>query len=84
MIVSSAADRPRWKEVDLIHNLAQNPSLENLKKRAETLKKACQAGDSAALERIRAVPLPTNIELPRLSDCQLVLDTKLDLKAGQN
>lgn len=59
-------------------SLPRSPSLENLKKQAKTLKKACQAGDTLALRRIRAVH-PRFAEYdprrakPRLSDCQFVL-----------
>ena len=55
-----------------------NPSLENLKKQAKTLLKACRAGNFGALERLRAAhpryagAEPGAIDL-RLADCQLVL-----------
>ncbi|HLN32485.1 MAG TPA: ankyrin repeat domain-containing protein [Gemmataceae bacterium] len=62
-------------------SLPPNPSIENLKKQAKTLKKAWQAGAADALERIRAVhPQYANVAddhlrtvKPRLTDCQLVL-----------
>ncbi len=62
-------------------SLHANPSLENLKKQAKTLKRAWQAGDADAVRRIRTVhPQFANLseeELrqakPRLTDCQLVL-----------
>jgi ankyrin repeat protein len=61
--------------------LPPNPSLDNLKKQAKTLKKSWQRGDAAALERIRAShPQYANAPdeylrtaKPRLTDCQLVL-----------
>jgi ankyrin repeat protein len=61
--------------------LPPNPSIENLKKRAKTLKKSWQAGDAAAFERVRAVHPQcagaSDEQLrtlrPRLTDCQLVL-----------
>jgi ankyrin repeat protein len=61
--------------------LPPNPSVENLKKQAKTLKKAWREGDADALERIRAVhPRYSNAShqqlqafKPRLTDCQLVL-----------
>lgn len=62
-------------------NLPPNPSIQNLKKQAKTLKKAWQAGDARALERVRTAhprgaralrENPGAIE-PRLTDCQLVL-----------
>jgi ankyrin repeat protein len=62
-------------------SLPPNPSIENLKKQAKTLKKAWQAGEAGALDRIRAVhPQYRNTPVdhlrtakPRLTDCQLVL-----------
>ncbi len=63
--------------------LPPNPSLQNLKKQAKTLKKAWQKGDAAALERIRAAhpqyaKAPDEHALnPRLTDCQLVLAREL-------
>ena len=62
-------------------SLHANPSLENLKKQAKTLKKAWQEGDTATLERVRAVhPQYANAlddqlrtARPRLTDCQVVL-----------
>jgi ankyrin repeat protein len=65
----------------MTNSLPANPSLENLKKQAKTLKKACQRGDADALQRIRAVhPRITKSAegdlrqlAPRLTDCQLVL-----------
>ena len=57
-------------------SLPPNPSLENLKKQAKTLKKSWLEGDSATLERVRKAH-PKYAELhaikPRLTDCQLVL-----------
>lgn len=62
-------------------SLHSNPSLENLKKQAKTLKKFWQEGAAGAIERIRAVH-PRYREAsdeklrtvkPRLTDCQLVL-----------
>ena len=58
-----------------------NPSLENLKKQAKTLLKACRAGAPEALARLRAAhPQYAHLTqtqrsaiLPRLTDCQLVL-----------
>jgi ankyrin repeat protein len=62
-------------------SLPQNPSLENLKKQAKTLKRAWQACDDHALQRIRAVhPRFANgsrFAIPRLTDCQLVLAREL-------
>jgi ankyrin repeat protein len=61
--------------------LPPNPSIENLKKQAKTLKKAWQQADPAALQRIRAAH-PHYANMPddqlrtanlRLTDCQLVL-----------
>jgi ankyrin repeat protein len=60
-------------------SLPANPSLENLKKQAKTLKKSWLEGDVATLERVRkAHPKYANDEelraaKPRLTDCQLVL-----------
>src|SRR5579862_5692409 len=51
--------------------LPENPSLDNLRKRAKALKRAWQKGDPEALERVRAVH--PRAEKPRLADCQLVL-----------
>ena len=61
--------------------LPQNPSIENLKKRAKTLKKAWLQGAAPALARIRAAhpQYATTPDdhlrgvKPRLTDCQLVL-----------
>jgi ankyrin repeat protein len=61
--------------------LPPNPSIENLKKQAKTLKKAWQQADPAALQRIRAAhpqydSAPAGqlqTAKPRLTDCQLVL-----------
>jgi ankyrin repeat protein len=54
--------------------LPKNPSLENLKKQAKTLKRAWDAGDENALQRIRALhPVPAKLAELRLADCQLVL-----------
>ncbi|HEX4164010.1 MAG TPA: ankyrin repeat domain-containing protein [Bryobacteraceae bacterium] len=57
-------------------SLPQNPSLENLKKQAKTLKKAWLAGNQNALQRIHATH-PRNDAPPRLTDCQLVLAREL-------
>jgi ankyrin repeat protein len=62
-------------------SLPPNPSFENLKKRAKTLKKAWQAGDLEALRRIRAAhpqyahssESSLRNAKARLTDCQLVL-----------
>ncbi len=62
-------------------SLPVNPSLENLKKQAKTLKKSWQEGDAGTLRRIRtAHPKYTDAgedrlrtAKPRLADCQLVL-----------
>jgi hypothetical protein len=56
-------------------------SLENLKKQAKTLRKACQSGDREALARVRAAhpryagssDKRLHNAKPRLTDCQLVL-----------
>jgi hypothetical protein len=72
--------------------LPPNPSLENLKKQAKTLKKSWQQGDAAALERIRAShPQYTNVPeehmraaKPRLTDCQLVLARECASLVGVN
>jgi ankyrin repeat protein len=61
--------------------LPKNPSLENLKKQAKTLKKAWQESDAVTLQRIRAVhPRYASASdehlrtaKARLTDCQLVL-----------
>ena len=53
-------------------SLPRNPSLENLKKQAKSLQKACEAGDAEALSRMR-IWSPQNRERPKLADCQLVL-----------
>jgi hypothetical protein len=64
-------------------SLPPNPSVENLKMQAKTLKKAWQMGDTAALERIRAVhpryasARDEHVPKPRLTDCQLVLAREL-------
>ena len=57
----------------MTRSLHPNPSLENLKKQAKALKKAWQAHDAAAVERIRSVHPKFTAAQPRLSDCQLVL-----------
>ena len=57
----------------MTHSLPPNPSLENLRKQAKTLKKAWQAGDTVALERIQAAHPRFPTAQPRLADCQLVL-----------
>ncbi len=62
-------------------SLPPNPSLENLKKQAKTLKKSWLEGDSATLERVRkahpkyAAASQDHLRAarPRLTDCQLVL-----------
>ncbi len=53
-------------------SLPSNPSIENLKKQAKTLKKAWLAGGAEALARARAVHPRCPVK-PRLADCQLVL-----------
>lgn len=77
-------------------SLPSNPSLENLKKQAKTLKKSWQQGEALALQRIRnSHPQYGNTPdetlrsaKPRLTDCQLVLarecgaDGWLQLKAA--
>jgi len=77
-------------------SLPPNPSLENLKKQAKALLKACQSGDAEGLARLRAShPQFTHASeeqikaaTPRLTDCQLVLareyglDTWTQLKAA--
>jgi ankyrin repeat protein len=50
-----------------------NPSLENLKKQAKTLLKACRRGDAEAVARVRAAHPRFEPGALRLSDCQLVL-----------
>jgi len=63
----------------MTRSLPPHPSLENLKKRAKTLKRAWQSGDAHALERVRAAHPKLGSEealqqaTPRLTDCQLVL-----------
>ena len=62
-------------------SLPPHPSLENLKKRAKTLKKRWTAGDSDAHRRVRAAhprySATTDQDLrqskPKLTDCQLVI-----------
>jgi len=54
-------------------SLPPNPSLENLRKQAKTLKKACEAGDPGALARTKKLHPNPNHRTPRLADCQLVL-----------
>ncbi|MGA2135849.1 MAG: hypothetical protein ABSH50_26460 [Bryobacteraceae bacterium] len=57
----------------MANSLPPNPSLENLKKQAKTLKKAWQHNDPAALARVRAAhPHPSEAQ-PRLTDCHLIL-----------
>lgn len=66
-------------------SLPPNPSIENLKKQAKTLKKAWQQGAANALQRLRAAhPQYANAPdeklrsiKPRLADCQLVLAREL-------
>jgi ankyrin repeat protein len=57
----------------MTNSLPPNPSLENLKKQAKTLKKAWQQNDPAALQRIGAVRPNSSNSKPRLADCQFVL-----------
>ncbi|WP_321472578.1 ankyrin repeat domain-containing protein [uncultured Paludibaculum sp.] len=62
-----------------------NPSIENLRKQAKTLKKAWQNGEAAALRRIRsahpqyasATDEALTTTPPRLTDCQLVIAREL-------
>jgi ankyrin repeat protein len=54
-------------------SLPPNPSLENLKKQAKTLKKAWAEGDAGALRRIEAFHPRFATATPRLADCQLVV-----------
>ena len=62
-------------------SLPPHPSLENLRKRAKTLKKRWNAGEPEALRRVRAAhPRYSATELqtlrqlkPKLTDCQLVI-----------
>jgi ankyrin repeat protein len=60
-------------------SLPENPSLENLRKQAKTLKRAWQRGDESALRRVRAVPvvLAKTSGAPRLADCQLIVAREL-------
>jgi ankyrin repeat protein len=51
-------------------SLPSNPSFENLRKQAKTLRKACEQGDLLALQRIQA---HLSTAMPRLADCQFVL-----------
>jgi ankyrin repeat protein len=57
----------------MTRTLAPNPSLENLKKQAKTLLKACRRGDAEASARVRAAHPRFEAGAFRLSDCQLVL-----------
>jgi len=65
----------------MTRSLPSNPSLENLKRQAKTLKKAWQAGQQEAVHRIRAThpkyaatPEDSFRQVtPKLTDCQLVL-----------
>jgi ankyrin repeat protein len=57
----------------MTRTLPQNPSLENLKKQAKTLLKACRCGDAEAVARVRAAHPRFKPGALRLSDCQLVL-----------
>jgi len=57
----------------MTNSLPPNPSLENLKKQAKTLKKAWQQNDPASLQRIHAVRPDFSNAKPRLADCQFVL-----------
>lgn len=65
----------------MTQSLPENPSFENLKKQAKSLRKACCSGSPEALARIRAVhPQYQSFSgesfgavRPRLTDCQLVL-----------
>src|SRR5579872_2919196 len=54
-------------------SLPNHPSLENLKKRAKSLKRAWEKADPSALERIHAIHPHPETARPRLADCQLVL-----------
>jgi len=57
----------------MTRTLTPNPSLENLKKQAKTLLKACRRGDAGAVARLRASHPRFAAGAFRLSDCQLVL-----------
>ena len=65
----------------MTQSLPENPSLENLKKQAKTLRKAWSAGDAGVIARIHAArPQYLGLSIdriraikPRLADCQLVL-----------
>ena len=57
----------------MTQTLPPNPSLENLKKQAKTLLKACRRGDAEAIARVRATHPRFDPKALRLSDCQLVL-----------
>jgi ankyrin repeat protein len=57
----------------MTRTLPPNPSLENLKKQAKTLLKACRRGDAEAVARIRAAHPRFEPGALRLSDCHLVL-----------
>jgi ankyrin repeat protein len=57
----------------MTRTLPPNPSLENLKKQAKTLLKACRRGDTEAVARVRAAHPRFEPGALRLSDCHLVL-----------
>lgn len=65
----------------MTNTLPASPSLENLKKQAKALLKACRNQNAEALTRLRAAhpryarisEIRVNASEPRLSDCQLVL-----------
>jgi hypothetical protein len=71
--------------------LHPNPSVENLKKQAKTLRRAWQEGAAGAFERIRAVhPQYSDASeehlrsvKPRLTDCQLVLAREFGFDSWQ-